>query len=100
MKVEQGSHSELLQLPVTHAEIKKVAGEQVNTERGPVNGGYYHHMWDTQMGEDTKNLELASASSAEVSDRVEVLSRELKQMEHELGRWTRRKAELATLVAS
>ena len=105
VKVEQGTHTELLQVPVTHAEPKKTAGEQlaarVNPDnKGPVNGGYYHNMWDTQMGEDTKNFELASVSSAEVSDRVEVLSRELKQMEHELGRWNRRKTELATAAAA
>jgi hypothetical protein len=94
LKVEQGTHPELMQLPVRWAEPAPAKSGEEQEEKGPVSGGFYHNMWDTQMGEDTKNLELGSASTAEVVDRVEVLSRELRQLQHELGRWEQRKADM------
>ena len=40
-KVEEGSHDELLKMP-----IKKDAN-------GKIYKGYYHNQWDTQMGEES-----------------------------------------------
>ena len=70
MKVEQGTHTELLQLPVTRGLPAVGGGGDEGKPPGPISGGFYHNMWDTQMGEDTKDLELRTASSSEVSDRV------------------------------
>ena len=44
-KVEEGSHEELLQVPVTKEKI----GDEDRTVKG-----LYHDLWDTQMGEETK----------------------------------------------
>ncbi len=40
-KVEEGTHEELLSLPV------------IKTKSGVVRGGFYHNQWDTQMGEES-----------------------------------------------
>ena len=42
-KVEEGSHKELMSIDVRKEEGKG----------GKVLAGHYHHMWDTQMGEET-----------------------------------------------
>ena len=40
-KVEEGTHKDLLAIQVRQ------------DEHGAVTGGYYHHQWDTQMGEES-----------------------------------------------
>ena len=51
-KVEEGSHAELLSIPVAKAPPTLKANGEAD---GPakVLTGFYHNMWDTQMGEDS-----------------------------------------------
>ena len=41
VKVEEGTHEELLKMQV------------IKTKDGVIRGGYYHNQWDTQMGEES-----------------------------------------------
>jgi ABC-type sulfate/molybdate transport systems ATPase subunit len=47
--VEEGSHDELLQIPVRQGSSETGVSAQGEIQLEPT--GYYHHLWDTQMGE-------------------------------------------------
>ncbi len=96
-KVEQGTHAELLKLPCTFANTKGSDANESSdepAERGAITGGYYRQMWETQMGEETKSLSLASASASEIADRLALFDAELQQLHEERGRWEKRRGQL------
>ena len=73
----QGTHTELLAIPVS----KKPDGKTVIT-------GYYHTMWDTQMGEDTfadpkeMNDEQLEGKLSYLETEAQKLRKEKKEREH------------------
>ena len=80
--MEQGTHDELLQVPITRSDPPTNDGD----DEGPING-YYHHQWETRMGEEAATLELSTASASQVAQRMAHLQRELAKVQKELGRW-------------
>lgn len=108
-KVEQGTHKQLLKLECTfendEANNKKTEGEATAgmdlaedegepEDRGDITGGFYRNLWETQMGEETKSLELAKANSTEVSDRLALFDVEMQELRDERGKWERRQNQL------
>ena len=65
------------------------------TDKGPVVAGYFHNLWDTQMGEETKVNLSKSATADELAERVAALHREVAAAREELGHWKARDAELS-----
>ena len=102
VRVEQGTHSELLEIPCAFANDGKddpdgnEAGVPEEDGRGELIAGYYRHMWETQMGQETKSLQLQSASATEITERLALFDQEMREMEAERGRWERQQQKLLT----
>eukprot|EP01045_Picozoa_sp_COSAG04_P014493 COSAG04_NODE_1089_length_8333_cov_16.387782_9_plen_146_part_00 len=103
VRVEQGTHSELLEIPCAFAndgnkDDPDGTGAEVAEEdgRGELTAGYYRHMWETQMGQETKSLQLQSASATEITERLALFDQEMREMEAERGRWERQQQKLLT----
>jgi ATP-binding cassette subfamily B (MDR/TAP) protein 1 len=101
VKVEQGTHEELLRIPCAFAppaagdEKGAAAGAADDDEKkGEINAGYYRYMWETQMGEDAKGVALGAATAVQIADRLAVMDRELETLQEQRGRWERRRERL------
>jgi ATP-binding cassette subfamily B (MDR/TAP) protein 1 len=104
VKVEEGTHEDLLKIPVTYEDeeqdTKKGQKEGAtpasgNKNQQQVSTGHYHKLWDTQMGEETVNLALEDASYADTLDKVAALQVKLATQKEELTRWRQRSTALS-----
>jgi ATP-binding cassette subfamily B (MDR/TAP) protein 1 len=96
-KVEEGTHGELMQATVEFEEPEPDAeGSESDgaskakpKDKGKVVAGYFHHLWDTQMGEKTTgSVEvLRSASLEELDQGVVALQRAVDEARTELSQW-------------
>jgi ABC-type bacteriocin/lantibiotic exporter with double-glycine peptidase domain len=106
VKVEEGTHEELLKVPVTY---KDPAAEEDAEEAGgaekkkpslksqqEVLTGHYHKLWDTQMGEETVNLALEDASADDVATKIAALQRSVDDTDAALQEWTEHAEALKT----
>ena len=48
------------------------------------------------MGQETKSLQLQSASATEITERLALFDQEMREMEAERGRWERQQQKLLT----
>ena len=103
VKVEEGTHEELLKIPVTYENEGKDTREDEGKEtlmpkskNQQLSTGHYHKLWDTQMGEETVNLALEDAALDDVTVKIAALQRSVNETDAALQHWTRRVATLKT----
>lgn len=87
VKVEEGTHAELVKIPVKHTAKDDFEAMDKKPTKPGVIGGHYHNLWDTQMGEETSSYEIETASAEEAHERLQVLQRSLKDKSAELCKW-------------
>jgi len=124
VKVEEGTHEELLKVPVTYKDPAAAAAASEDTEEAggaeekkpslksaeaeaeekkpslksqqEVLTGHYHKLWDTQMGEETVNRSLEDASEVDAEEQIAVLKTKLQTQKEELAQWLERSEALAS----
>jgi ABC-type multidrug transport system fused ATPase/permease subunit len=103
VKVEEGTHEDLLKIPVTYEDeeqdTKKGQKEGAtpasgNKNQQQVSTGHYHKLWDTQMGEETINLALEDAGMNDVAAKIVALQRSVDETDAALLQWTHHAAAL------
>lgn len=86
-KVEEGTHEELLAIPVTKKKVENDKDKDGEEAEEKIATGFYNNMWSTQMGEETQNFKLDTATTAEAKERVLALERVVAERQRELERW-------------
>ena len=86
-KVEEGTHEELLASPVTKKKVENDKDKDGEEAEEKIATGFYNNMWSTQMGEETQNFKLDTATTAEAKERVLALERVVAERQRELERW-------------
>ena len=86
-KVEEGTHEELLANPVTKKKVENDKDKDGEEAEEKIATGFYNNMWSTQMGEETQNFKLDTATTAEAKERVLALERVVAERQRELERW-------------
>jgi len=88
-KVEEGTHGELLQQTVEHEPPEPGSEAALAGSKGTVVAGFFHNLWDTQMGAETQgNIALIKTASLEdLEYGVAALKRSIEEAQEELTLW-------------